>query len=264
MIESEILYAIMLGIVQGISEFLPVSSSGHLIIASSLSDGKPLSLSLNVALHFGTLLAILIFFWKDWAKVLKGTTKFIFKKEKSFESHTLLPALIIGSIPAAVVGLTFKDQIEEHLHSPTIVAIPLILVGFLMVFCDRSFPNTKKLEGMSLKDGIIIGLAQAVALIPGTSRSGITISAGRALNLSKIDAARFSFLLGTPAMGGAFLLEARNIVEYILDPVFYVGILTSFIVGILTMRFLFKFLQKFGFVSFAIYRTVIAVIIIMI
>jgi undecaprenyl-diphosphatase len=264
MAESNILYAIVLGIIQGISEFLPISSSGHLIIFSNLTSGKSLSLALNVALHFGTLLAILIFFKKDWFKIFSSVKEFATERKKSFESHVLLPALIIGSIPAAVVGLAFKDQIESYFHSPMVVAIPLILVGIVMVFCDKFFASDKPLKSLTLKDGVIIGLAQAVALIPGTSRSGITISAGRALRFSKIDAARFSFLLGTPAMGGAFLLEARDILDYITDPVFYVGIISSFFVGLLTMKFLFKFLQKFGFLGFAIYRIAIALIIIFI
>lgn len=264
MTEADILYAIILGIIQGISEFLPISSSGHLIIFSSLTNGEALPLSLNVALHFGTLLAILLFFWKDWLSIFNGAKNYALKKEKSFESHTLLPALIIGSIPAAFVGLTFKDQIESYFHKPAIVAIPLIVVGILMVYCDRKFEANKELRSLSLKDGIIIGLAQAIALIPGTSRSGITITAGRVLNFSKIEAARFSFLLGTPAMGGAFILEAKEILSFIGDPVFYVGIISSFIVGLLSMKFLFKLLKNFGFMGYAVYRIIIALIIIFI
>lgn len=264
MLESEILYAIILGIIQGISEFLPISSSGHLIIYSSLSEGASLPLSLNVALHFGTLLAILIYFHKDWLKLLYGVDGYVRKRERSFESHTLLPALVFGSIPAAIIGLSFKDQIESYFHSPAVVAIPLIVVGILMVVCDKYYPSSKPLKNLSVKDGVIIGFAQAIALIPGTSRSGITITAGRVLNFSKVDAARFSFLLGTPAMAGAFLLEAKDILNYISNPVFYVGIISSFLVGLVTMKFLFKFLQKFGFLGFAIYRIIIAIIIILI
>ena len=142
------------------------------------------------------------------------------------------------------------------------VAIPLIIVGILMVVCDRKYPESKKLQHLSLRDGIFIGLAQALALIPGTSRSGITITAGRILNFSKTDAARFSFLLGTPAMGGAFLLEAGEVLSFISDPVFYIGIITSLLVGLLAIKFLFKLLRTFGFLGYAIYRTIIACIII--
>lgn len=264
MTDSDILYAVILGIIQGISEFLPISSSGHLIIFSNLTSGKTLPLSLNVALHFGTLLAILMYFYKDWLKIFSGSMKYVTKREKSFESHTLLPALIIGSIPAAIIGLTFKDDIERIFHSPSVVAIPLILVGILMVACDQIYPSNKKITELGIKDGILIGLAQAVALIPGTSRSGITITAARVLNFSKTDAARFSFLLGTPAMGGAFLLEAKNILSHILDPVFYVGVITSFGVGLLTMKFLFALLKRFGFLGYAVYRIIIAIVILII
>lgn len=260
--DSHFIYAIVLGIIQGISEFLPISSSGHLIIFSSLTKGESLPLALNVALHFGTLMAVLIYFWRDWLKIANQSAKFISHREKSFESHVLIPALVLGTIPAGVVGLLFKDQIETYFHSPVVVAIPLIVVGIVMVVCDKVFPSNKHMADVSIKTGILVGLAQAVALIPGTSRSGITIAAGRTLGFSKVDAAKFSFLLGTPAMAGAFILEASEIYKFLSQPEFYVGIVTSFVVGCMSIKFLLSFLSRFGFLGFAAYRVIVALIII--
>ena len=261
MSESNVWYAILLGVIQGISEFLPISSSGHLIITSDLTGNKTLPLSLNVALHFGTLIAIITYFWRDWFDIFKATSKYLYKREKSFESHTLLPALLIGSIPAGIVGLWFKDHIESYFHNPIAVTVPLILVGILMVYVDRRQPSDKNITSLSLKNSLLIGIAQAIALIPGTSRSGITITAARFLKFSKFDAAKFSFLLGTPAMTGAFLLKSKEIFVYITEPIFFIGMLTSFFVGLVTMKFLFKLLKDFGFLGYAVYRIILAVVI---
>lgn len=255
------IYAALLGIIQGISEFLPISSSGHLILFSWLVNNKPLPIELNVALHLGTLFAILIFFRQDWKNIIRSCFDHAFKKQPSHTSTVLVPAILLGSIPAGIIGILWKDQIEAIFHNPTSVILPLAGVGFILWYADKKFLSNKNISSISILDGILIGCAQAVALIPGVSRSGSTIIAGRILKLERGEAARFSFLLGTPAMGGAALLHGKNLFAHIGDPLFIIGFFTSFIVGYLSIKFFLSFLKKFGFLFFAIYRLIIATII---
>lgn len=163
----EFVRAILLGVVQGITEFLPVSSSGHLIIVSWFMDHKPLSIALNVALHVGSFSAVLIYFWRDWWKIIQNCLAGIFKGKKSFEFNTFLPALIIGSIPAGIVGILGRDFIEKTLHHPVTTVFTLSSVGILLWWGDKKSPQTKNVSSMNFKDAFIIGLCQAVALIPG-------------------------------------------------------------------------------------------------
>lgn len=261
MSDTSTLHAVILGILQGTAEFLPISSSGHLILASYFMDGKPLPLALNVALHVGTLLAVLLYFWRDWLKLADSLLKRVVKKEKSFESDVLFPALIIGSIPAAVVGLLWENDIEQIFHSPQYVVVPLALMGIVIWWGDRKAPVTRPLEKLTFKDSILIGLAQACALIPGVSRSGSTILGGRMLGFSRTDAARYSFLLGTPAMGGAALLKRHEIIESLHSPSFFIGCVTALLVGCVAISFLMAFIKRYGFGVFAIYRLGLAAII---
>lgn len=262
MSDTSTLHAIILGFLQGTAEFLPISSSGHLILASYFMDGKPLPLALNVALHVGTLLAILLYFWRDWMKIANCLVKRITQKEKSFESDVLFPALLIGSIPAAVVGLLWEEDIERIFHSPQYVVVPLALVGILLWWGDRKAPTTRPLNKLTFKDSILIGVFQACALIPGVSRSGSTILGGRLLGFSRTDAARYSFLLGTPAMAGAALLKRKEILESFNEPSFFVGCMTALLVGCLAISFLMAFIKRYGFGVFALYRVGLAVTII--
>lgn len=260
---SEILYAIILGLVQGIAEFLPISSSAHLIIVSEKLVGTVVPLSLNIALHLGTLLAVLIYFHKDIIKLIKAFYLRISKGTKSIESDVLVPAIIIGTIPAGVIGLLFKDVIEEVFHKSYMTAIPLIIVGPLMWLADRNFSSKKSYSDISIVNGLIIGLFQACALIPGVSRSGATLIGGRLLGIDRVSAAKFSFILGIPAMLGAFILESKNIFSNLSEPVFYVGFISSFIFGILAIEFLLRFLRKFGLGAFCIYRIILGIWILM-
>ncbi|MFK7823651.1 MAG: undecaprenyl-diphosphate phosphatase [Oligoflexales bacterium] len=257
-------FSAILGIIQGITEFLPVSSSAHLIFVSWLMEGKPLPLAVNTALHFGTLIAVLIYFWRDWLALINGSVATVFKGQKNFEGTTLLPALLLGSVPAGFVGILAKDQIEDIFHNPLSITLPLACVGFLLWFIDKRSSGSLSMQEMNVKMGIYIGFAQACALIPGVSRSGATISASRALGLSRDASARFSFLLGTPAMGGAALLHYKDFIASLGDPSFYIGIITSCVVGCLAIRFFLKFISRFGFLAFAIYRASLALLILII
>ena len=255
---QDLLTGLVLGLVQGLTELLPVSSSAHLIVVSELMSGKPLPLALNVALHIGTVMAVLVYFFQDWLAMGRSLVRRAFSGTKSFGSDVLLPALILGSIPAGIIGLKFHRIIEEKLHHPQIVIIPLALVGVLLWWSDKTRPSTRNLEQLTIKDGILIGTAQAMALIPGVSRSGSTIIAARFLGFTRPDAARFSFLLGTPAMFGAALLESREILQHLTNPAFYAGTLMSFASGFLAIQVLMKLVRNYGFFWFMVYRAVLA------
>ena len=253
----EPLYALVLGIIQGLTEFLPVSSSGHLILVSWYFSGEALPIELNIALHCGTLTAVLIYFWRDWWSIIRGTLGRVTGHGPSFESDTLLPALLIGSVPAGVVGLLYEDKIEALFHNPWSVALPLAVVGILLWYGDRKSATTRSLRQLRLQDSLLIGIAQATALIPGVSRSGATILGGRLLGFGRQDAARFSFLLGTPAMGGAALLKGSELWAYTDQTIFWVGLLTSLVTGCLAINVFLRFLRRFGFAAFAIYRVIL-------
>ena len=251
-------YVTLLGVLQGTTEFLPVSSSGHLVVVSFFIGGEALPLTLNIALHLGTLCAVLLYFWRDWWRLAVGTWQHATKRQPSFESKVLLPGLVLGSIPAGVVGLAMHEQIESWFHNPISVAIPLLIVGIILWQSDARAGVSKTINDLKISDAIWIGVAQMFALIPGVSRSGATMIGGRLLGMGREDAAKFSFLLGTPAMGGAALLKGDEILARAHEPVFYVGFLVSLVTGVLTIGFLLKFLRRYGFLSFAIYRGILA------
>lgn len=258
---QEVLIGAILGLVQGITELLPVSSSAHLIVVSQFLSGRPLPLALNVALHVGTVLAVLAYFYQDWLAMGRAIIRRVTSGTRSFGSDVLLPALVLGSIPAGVIGLKYHKLIEEKLHHPAVVIVPLALVGVLLWWSDKYRPGDRHLEQLTIKDGIVIGIGQAFSLFPGFSRSGSTIIAGRLLGFARPDAARFSFLLGTPAMFGAALLEMREILAFLTDPVLYVGVAVSFVSGCLAIAFLMKFVRNNGFFWFMIYRVALALVI---
>ena len=257
------LQAILLGIVQGLTEFLPVSSSAHLIISSYFLNGQSLPLTFNVALHFGTALAVLIYFWRDWFQISKMSYLRVIKNQSSFESSVLVPCLILGCVPAAVVGKLFEEPIEKYFHNPLSVTAPLIIVGFLLWWFDKKSLQTKSIQNMTLKDSLIIGLAQCLALIPGVSRSGSTIMMGRILQFDRVSAAKYSFLLGTPIIFGAALLKSKAIINSgINHSEFVAGIVVSFISGLIAIKILMVIVQKYSFIWFALYRTALALTII--
>lgn len=246
--------AAILGAVQGIAEFLPISSSAHLVIASELLQQKSMPLVVNISLHLGTTTAVLAYFWKDWWNIGTATLGL----RKSSEDRRMMGYLVVGSIPAGVIGILYQDKIEALFHHPPSTIAPLALGGILLWACDRWMPSNRGLHQLSIKDAITIGVAQAIALIPGVSRSGITMTAARTLGINKSDAARFSFLLGTPAMLGAALINYKDILEGATQAEFYVGFVSSMVVGMLAIGFLMRFLKRFSFLSFAIYRLLLA------
>lgn len=252
--------AAILGVVQGLSEFLPISSSAHLIFISEWLGGRVLPLSLNIAMHMGTLLAVLMYFWRDWWFLFSGSVK---RRVSGLASDPnadrLLINLFIGSIPAGVIGILFKDDIEHHLHHPLVLVAPLSLVGVALYLIDIKTKGSRQFKSLSRKQALQIGCFQALALIPGVSRSGSTIIGGLLSGMGREEAARFSFLLGAPAMLGAFLLEMDQILQVADQPEFIIGVTSSFLTGCLAIKFFLRFLARFGFLFFAVYRVVLAI-----
>ncbi|MFZ3123337.1 MAG: undecaprenyl-diphosphate phosphatase [Thermodesulfovibrionales bacterium] len=247
------LEAIILGIVQGFTEFLPVSSTAHLILFPWFFGwkGDIDLLTFDVALHAGTLLALIICFWKDWVEILLNNRK-------------LLAFLVVATLPAGIAGILLKDAVETTLRSPLIIVFTLVLFGIVMLISER-WKRGREIKDMTFSDAVIIGVSQAVALIPGVSRSGITISAGLFRGLEREASARFSFLLSTPVIFGATLLEGRKLIfnaeSYDLN-LFIAGFAASGVTGFIAIKFLLYFLRKHPLNIFVYYRFVLAVIII--
>lgn len=265
--------SIILGIVQGITEFFPISSSGHLIAIRYLfnfSDAAIGNLSFDIALHFGTLLAIGIFFFNDFIAMFRDGFKFKKDGKYSFKNLSfngkLLWYIIIGCIPAAIAGIALDDVIEGKIRessiAPLIIAGTLAIMGVLLFLADKYAKSEKDIKQIGLKDSILIGVGQMFAIIPGFSRSGTTMTAARAMKLNREGAAKFSFLLGAPAMLGAAVLGLKDLSIAAIDLTFIIGIVVSFVVGLLSIKLLMEIVKKLGFGWFAVYRILLAVILV--
>ena len=198
----------MLGITQGITEFAPISSSGHLILVPWLFDWPILNnpdfnKTFDVALHMGTLLGALVFFRRDVVRYLEAWVRSLRARSIAGTDERLAWALVVGTIPGVVVGALLEDVIQENLSQPVVIAVMLVVFGVVLYAVDRAASVRRGLEDLTVRDGLVLGVAQAVALQPGVSRSGITITAGRAIGLDRAGAARFSFLLSLPIIAGA-------------------------------------------------------------
>lgn len=258
------LRAAILGIVQGLSEFLPISSSGHLILVPALFRWPDQGLAFDVGLHCGTLLALLVYFWSDWWRMGISLIRDLGQRKQRLTAYEpesqLLLFIALGSIPAAVVGLLFNDWIEENLRQPWLVAIALAAVGLVMLIADRRSRLTREVTGMTIIDAILIGTAQAAALFPGVSRSGATISMGLFRDLTRDSAARFAFLLGTPAFVGAAVLKAKDLTDLSGHEAteLLIGFAASAIVGFVVVHFLMRFLRTRTLMPFVAYRMLVA------
>lgn len=257
-----IFHGTILGIIQGLAEFLPISSSAHLVLIPYIFNWHYQGLDFDVALHMGTAIAVIVFFWSDWLSILVRA----FSKGKNAVGEypkNLLWQIIIASIPAAIAGYLLDKHIEALFHSPLLLAINLMVFGIILWVVDRFAGNHFEAKNIGYKQSLIVGVAQCLALIPGVSRSGITLVASRGLGLKREAAARFSFLLGTPATIGAFLFEFRKISAESFTLPFIVSVLVSMIVGLLAIRFLLDYLKKSDFSLFVWYRFVLAAIVIL-
>jgi len=264
----QLISIIVLGIIQGIAEFLPISSSAHLIIFRDLFGigsfmGTNMELTFDIALHLGTLLAILVFFYKDFfGMISNGLAKGVKDKQ-----GRLLWYLVVATIPAGIVGVFFEDMIDAFLRKNYfLIACSLLVMGIIIYFADKIGKKKKDVLQITLKDAFLIGCSQVFALIPGFSRSGTTIATGRFLGIKRDDAAKFSFFLSAPVVAGAVFIKLLKKSTWLMIQanigVFLIGILSAFITGLICIRFLLKYLDKHDFKAFMIYRIILAVIVI--
>lgn len=251
----------ILGLVQGLGEFLPISSSAHLVIAPWFFEFRDPGLAFDVALHFGTLLAVIFYFWKDWRQIAKGTCSYLFKKrEEDRFSFLLLLYIILATIPGALAGYFLNDLAEHELRHPLFVAFNMIALGALLFWADRRVDHTQKnLTHMTLIFALLIGVLQALALFPGVSRSGVTITTALFLGFNRVDSARFSFLLATPITFGACVLKAPYFLEALQDPGALIGIATATLFGFLSIKYLLKLVANFSYKIFCYYRFVFGI-----
>ncbi len=252
----EIYQAIILGIVQGLTELLPISSSAHLYLIPWFFNWN-IPDAFDVALHFGTLLAIGLFFFKDWIELIKGGYNLIIKKEKSVEGR-MFWYIVLATIPGGIIGFVLDKYAEGFLQKPIIIAIALIVMGTILYLIDKYSKKEVEYKEMTLKQTFLIGLSQALAFIPGVSRSGITMTTGRALHIKREAVAKYSFMLSAPIVLAATILKMQ---EFQFNLAFFCGVLASFIVGILVIKLLLRYLEKGSFRLFAIYRVIIGAVV---
>ncbi len=243
--------ALVLGAVQGLTEFLPVSSSAHLALLPWLAGWEDPGLAFDVALHMGTLVALLIFYWREWfaivASVFGGDPK----------ERRLLGLLIVGSIPGAIFGFLFEKQAETTFRSPALIAIALAVMGIVLWIVDLRSPNRRRIGEITVLEAFLIGLSQAFAIVPGVSRSGVTITAARALGLRREDAANFSFLMAAPIIAGAGLLKLKDMTHGQPHTI-WTGLVVAAIFGVLAIAALLRFVRSRSYAPFAIYRIAVA------
>jgi undecaprenyl-diphosphatase len=264
-----LLHAIVLGIVQGLTEFLPVSSSAHLIIIPWILGWDDGGLTFDVALHAGTLVAVLLFFLRDWVQIVAQGFGMSMGGDPALQKNRgLLWLLALGTIPGALAGFLFEKQADQSLRSPYIIATAAIVVGLVMWLADWAGRKQKDISHISAADSIAIGIAQALAIIPGVSRSGVTISAGLFRNFDRASAARFSFLLSTPIIAGACAKKFWDLHKHQggLSPdmhtAFIAGIAASAITGCAAIALFLNFLRRRSLAVFVWYRIVFGIIVI--
>ena len=260
----QVYQALILGIVQGLTELLPISSSAHLNILPWMFGwiNQPgfneAFEGFDVALHFGTLLAIGIFFFKDWIKLIVGGFNQVVKKQKTTEGK-MFWYIVLATIPGGIIGFILDKFVSDTLTKPIIIAIALIVMGIVLYVVDKKCKKITDYEDMTLKQTFLIGLSQALAFIPGVSRSGITMTTARAMGVKRESAAKYSFMLSAPIVLAATIFKAK---DFVFSVPFFIGIFASFLVGILVIKFLLNYLKKGSFKIFAIYRIIFGLVII--
>lgn len=258
--------AIVLAIVQGLTEFLPISSTAHLVLFPWLLGWKDPGLTFDVALHAGTLVAVLLYFWRYWLDMLRIISGVGEPSNPGLkENRRLFWFLVLATIPAGVAGLLFEHAAEEELRSPLIIGAALIVVGLLMWAGERLGRREQDLGHVAFLDSLLVGVAQAFAVIPGVSRSGATMTAGLFRGMTRETSARFSFLLSTPIIAGAALKKGLEIRHTGLPPemrlAFIVGAILAAVVGYLVIAILIRYLERRTFRIFVIYRVALGVIV---
>jgi undecaprenyl-diphosphatase len=268
-----VLQAIILGLVQGATEFAPVSSSGHLILVPWLVGGSwatilndpALNKTFDVALHMGTLVGAVIYFRHDLARYIAAWFRSVAHREIANSDQRIAWALVIGTIPGAIFGAAFEGVIEDKLGQPFIIATMLAVFGVILWAVDKYARSDRSMQDITVKTGAVMGVAQALALQPGVSRSGVTITAGRLLGIDRESAARFSFLMSLPIIAGAGLLKTTGVIKDGLPPgfaaPFFWGFVAAAVSGYLVIWGLLAYLRKRGFAVFMWYRIAVALLV---
>ena len=263
MFGSELLSGLILGVVQGITEFLPISSTGHLILARSflgIEGGS--DLALDAVLHLATAAAVIVYFWGELWLLLQALLRKMGRLPVGKRESTLLGALIVGTIPAVILGLLLEETMETAFRSPLLVAGVLVLGSFVFMYAEYVYKKSHKRKNLTVRHGFKIGLFQAVALIPGVSRSGISIAGGMFTGLSRSDAAEFAFLLSVPVIFGAGMKKLLELLSASPESVAWAmvatGAVAAFIVGILAIHFMLSFVRRHTLWLFIWYRLILA------
>jgi undecaprenyl-diphosphatase len=250
--------ALILGLLQGLAEFLPISSSAHLALAPWLFHWPDPGLSFDVALHAGTLIAVLWYFWGEWVALVRAAWQIVTTRKIVTVEQKRAAFLIVATIPGGIFGLLLEKKAETVFRNPAIIACALIALGALLWLADKFARRDRALTAMTWRDAIIIGVAQVFALVPGVSRSGSTITAGRALGLDRNGAAAFSFLLSMPIIAAAVILKGPHLIrESGLNAPIIVGVAASAISGWLAISVLLKYVSRHSYGVFALYRVVL-------
>jgi len=274
---TTIFQSVVLGIFQGVGEFLPISSTAHLALAPYFFHWPDPGLSFDVALHLGTLVAVLAYFYHDWIEIFKLTLGNLSQKSRLPQPGTggqakvksqkygsnILYFIIIATIPGVLAGYFLEEKAETVFRNPLVIAFALAFAGLILYLADKYAKQEQGIGEINLKKSLVIGLAQAVAIIPGVSRSGATITAGLFEGLDRPSAARFSFLLSTPIIFGAVVLKLPYLWQSGLDPGIIAGILASAVSGYLAIKYLIKFLESSSYKIFFWYRLVLAAVIVL-
>lgn len=246
------LEAVVLGVVQGLGEFLPISSSAHLVLTPWVFGWEYHGIAFDVALHIGTLVAVLSFFWQDW--LIMARDGLLNRRTTDGRMFWYLAA---ATVPGAAFGYLFEEQIATVFRNPMLIGIMLVVMGVVLYLADKLSPAVKTINHVGWRESILIGISQAFAMIPGVSRSGITMTAGRLLGLDRESSARFSFLLSTPIIVGAGVYQFKELTPADFTLPFFTGMLVSALVGYMAIKFLLRFLVNNSFSIFVIYRFII-------
>lgn len=255
------LQAVILGLVQGLGEFLPISSSAHLVLVPWLFKWEDPGLTFDIALHLGTLIAVALYFWRDWLRLLtKG-----FTDTKSTDGR-LFWYLVLATIPGAAIGYALEKQAETVFRNPLLIAFMLILLGVILYWTDQKSAKKMDVAHVTLKTSFLIGLSQAMAIIPGVSRSGITMTTGLLLGMTREGAARFSFLLSAPIIFGAAAIKLPHIIAnpQMITKEFLIGMFVAAVSGIASIGFLLRYVQTKTFLPFVWYRFILGALVVIV
>lgn len=254
-----IFQAVVLGVIQGLSEFLPISSSAHLALTPWVLGWEPPGLAFDVALHLGTLIALVWFFWQEWITLARAFFAILRKRRVETASERRVMFVIVATIPGGFAGYLLQDYAKTVFRTPALTGVMLIVMGVILWAVDRRARQDRGLDGMTWRDAIAVGIAQMFAIIPGVSRSGSTITAGRALGFSRESAAVFSFLLSLPIISAAVLFEGRHAIENGVTAPLVAGVVASAVSGWLAISVLLKFIARHSYGVFAAYRLIVGV-----